>query len=68
MARSLSEAHVLARLKTAVYDAGSVSEFARRAGVSQPYVYQAMTGKTTIGPRILDALGIERVVVYRRKA
>lgn len=68
MARSLTEAHVLARLKTAVKAAGSVADFARQVGVSQPYVSQAMSGRTTIGPRLLDAIGIERVVTYRRKA
>lgn len=39
--------------------------FARRAGVSAPFVARVRDGQSAPGPAILAALGWERVVSYR---
>lgn len=59
----LSEAAVLAALKTAVSKAGSPTAFGRKAGVSAGYVLDVQRGLRPPGPKILSALGLERAVV-----
>ena len=36
-------------------------------GISPAYLSDAMRGNREPGPKILDALGLERVVMYRKK-
>lgn len=43
------------------------SEAARRMGVSVSYICNMMKGRADPGPLVLDALGLEKVVTYRRK-
>lgn len=40
--------------------------FARRAGVTPPFVSRVRDGQCAPGPKILAALGWEKVVTYRR--
>ncbi len=55
------------RLEQACKAAGSQQAFAVRAGVSQQFVCQVLSGARAPSARILAALGLERVVVIRRK-
>lgn len=56
----------LAELERAIAKEG-VRGLARRAGCSPGYISLARMGKTTVGPVLLDALGLECIVIYRRK-
>jgi len=64
----LTEQDVLARLSAAIKVAGSQTAFAQQHGISDQYVSDAMRGRRELGQKILDALGIERVVSYREKS
>lgn len=48
------------RIKT-----GGSNATARALGVSTTYLSDVMCGRRKPGPKILKALGLERVVVYR---
>ncbi len=54
-------------LRGACQAEGSQSAWARRAGVSQAYVNDAMHGRREPGEAILQALGLERVTTYRKR-
>ncbi len=47
--------------------AGSQKALANRMGVDPTYLSRVMREQKEAGPAILDPLGLERVVVYRRK-
>lgn len=64
----LTEQDVIARLGAAIKAAGSQTAFAQLHGISNQYVSDAMRGKRELGQKLLDALGIERVVSYREKS
>lgn len=53
--------NVRALLKTATQRFG-VRGFARRAGVSAPFIVAVASGEAAPGPKVLKALGWERVV------
>ena len=58
------ENDVIELLRTTVAKETQVG-FAARAGCAQPYVNRVLLGKQPPGPKILAALGIEKVVTYR---
>ncbi len=58
----------LLHLQTAINKAGSQKAFAKSAGVSEQYLSEVLNGKKEMGPAIQDALGLERVVTYRKKS
>ena len=45
----------------------TLAVFADELGVSPAYLSDVLNGNREPGPKILDALGIERVVSYRQK-
>lgn len=47
--------------------AGNNAAWAKQNGVSASYVSDVLAGRREPGKLILDALGLERVVTYRRK-
>lgn len=59
----------LARLaQEFVYRAGGFREAARQTGISPSYLSRLASGeRVSASDKVLDALGIERVVTYRRK-
>lgn len=63
----LTEQEVVARLRAAIDTAGSQAAFARRHGISNQYVSDALRGRRELGQKILEAIGVERVVSYREK-
>jgi hypothetical protein len=64
----MNERDVIELLRREVARAGSGAAWARRTGFSRAYISDLLTGKSgksEIGARLLDALGLE--VTYRRK-
>ena len=64
----MNEGDVIQLLRREVSKAGSGAAWARKHGFSRAYISDLLTGKSgrsEIGARLLDALGLE--VVYRRK-
>lgn len=55
-------------LATAIREAGGVNAFARSAGISPGYVSEVLNGKRPAGASIAEALGLQRLVAFRRKA
>lgn len=56
----------LLHLQTAINKAGSQKAFAQSAGVSEQYLSEVLNGKKEMGPLVQQALGIERVISYRK--
>lgn len=61
----LTEQEVMDRLRAAVAAAGSQRAYAEQIGVSQTYLSDVLTGNRTPGEKILTALGLEAVMMYR---
>ena len=61
----IDELLVLARLMDRIEQAGSQEQFAREAGVSAQYVSDVLHKRRDFGPKLLKALGLERVTMYR---
>jgi DNA-binding transcriptional regulator YdaS (Cro superfamily) len=57
---------VLALLARECEKAGSQSAWAKAHGLSAPYVSDVLKRRREPGRGILDALGIEKVVTYRK--
>jgi len=53
-------------LPAAIKEAGSIRGFATQRNLSASYVSLVLSGKRTVGPKVLQALGLKSVVVYRR--
>ena len=47
-------------------EVGSQKALAAKLGVSAPYLGDVLNGRKEPGPAILEPLGLERVVSYRR--
>lgn len=54
-------------LAARIKKAGSRAAFAEEAGISRSLVTEVMQGTREPGEAILNALGLEKVVNYRRK-
>ena len=63
----LTENDVLARLRAAVESAGGQKQFAAQAGLTPAYINDVLHRRRALADRILAAIGLERVVVYREK-
>lgn len=59
---------VLALLRAECEKAGSQSAFAKLHGLSHAYVSDTLSGRRDPSKAILDALGLEAVVTYRKAA
>ncbi len=69
----MTEDDVRTLLHKATDEAGGVRAWAREHGLSAAYVSDVRLGRRSLGPAILDALGVEiakvipAVTTYRRK-
>lgn len=63
----LTEQDVLEQLRTAVRAAGNQQAYAAQIGISGQYLSDVLRGRREIGSKILDVLGLEKVVSYRPK-
>lgn len=66
MLKYYDEPSVLLLLALAVRKAGSQKEFAKRNGMSIAYVNDVINRRRMPGKSILSALGLEKVVQYRK--
>lgn len=57
---------MLALLEKKCREAGGVNAFARLNGLSPAYVSSVQSGNRTLGPKILKALSLKRVVRYEK--
>jgi DNA-binding transcriptional regulator YdaS (Cro superfamily) len=64
MSKSLTTAEVRELIRRQVGD--NQSAWAGRFGIAPSYVSDVLSGRREPGQRILDALGLERVLTYRR--
>lgn len=53
-------------LRARITSADNQSELAAELGISRQYVWEMAAGKRPPGPRLLRALGYEKVTMYRR--
>jgi len=60
----LREIEALRLLRLRCRQAGGINAFARLHGLSQAYISLAVSGNRTIGPKILKAIGLKRIVSY----
>lgn len=60
--------NVLTELNKAIDKAGNQVSFARANDISTAYVNDVVRGRKEPGDKILSALGLERVITYRKKA
>ena len=58
--RIYTQSEVIARLKEACKEAGSLRAWARAYGCSAAYVSDVLLGKRDPGPKILGPFGLER--------
>lgn len=63
---AMNEEQVRKQLRKACADAGTQRAWATQAGVSAQYVSAVLKGTTEPGGKLLDALGIVRVIRYER--
>lgn len=54
-------------LAQAIKKAGNQSAFAKQHNISTAYLSDVINGRKEAGDKILDALGLERVVTHRWK-
>lgn len=54
-------------LKSRVAEHGTQRKYAESLGVSEAYLSDILNGRREPGKRLLDAVGFERVVLYRWK-
>lgn len=56
---------IIRRLQVRANKLGGQKQLAKELGISPQYLSDVMTGKSEPGPAILEALGYERVVLYK---
>lgn len=62
---TVTEAAARKMLKDACKGRGAQSAFAKKAGVSQQYISNALKGERTLSDKLLKALGIKSVTMLR---
>ncbi len=67
MVTDLARDDVIELLHRLIEKEGSQRKAARKIGVSVGSVNHVLTGREDPGPAILDFLGLERVILYRKK-
>lgn len=63
----LTEQEVIERLRVAIEESGGQRAFAEKHGFTAAYVNDVRHGRRAPADRILSALGLERITVYREK-
>lgn len=58
---------VITRLRDAIAREGSQKAFAQAHHISEQYLSDVLRGRREPGQKILDALGVERIIRYREK-
>lgn len=60
-----SQAEVYERLHAAIAELGGQQAFAKKHGFSSAYISDVVRNRRDLSDRLLMALGVERVVMYR---
>lgn len=60
------ETEVREQLHAAIAEVGGQQAFAKRHGFSSAYISDVVRNRRDLSDRLLAALGIERVVMYRK--
>ena len=63
----MNKEQVIDLLRAACVKAGSQTAWATERGIATAYVSDVLKGRREPGAKLLDALGIERIVTYRRR-
>jgi transcriptional regulator with XRE-family HTH domain len=53
-------------IQIAIQIEGTQKAFAEKAGVSQQYLVDVLKGRRSVGAKLLEWFGLERVVSYKR--
>lgn len=64
----MKHSEIVTRLSEMVQEAGSQKAVADKLGISPSYLWELLRGTRTPGPRVLEALGLERSETTYRKA
>lgn len=64
----LTEEQARERLQQRLDMAGKQVALAKELGVSLPYLNDVLHGRRELAGKVLDALGLERVISYREKS
>lgn len=64
---NMTKDQIMEKLRRERDAAGSAAAWARKNGISVQYVCDVLNDRREPGAKILDALGLETVVSYRRK-
>ncbi len=62
----MTKTELLQYIQRLVDEAGSQKDLAEKLGVSAAYLSDVLQGKREPAGKLLDALGVERVVTYRK--
>lgn len=65
--KPLDDKGIRAHLRDEIEKVGTQKDFAGKHGLSPAYISDTLTGRRDPSPAILDALGFERIVIYRKK-
>jgi transcriptional regulator with XRE-family HTH domain len=63
----MTHPELIARLQAAAKKLGSQAELARRLKVSEAYLSDVLNSRKDPGEKILQPLGLERVITYERR-
>lgn len=66
MVAPMTRDEVLTLLRAEISAAGTARDWAEKHGVSAPYISDVLNRHRAPGTKILEALGLERVVTYRK--
>lgn len=61
----LTKQELIERLRTAIAAVGSQDAFAQQHSISTAYISDVLRNRREPGKKILDALGLDRVVYYQ---
>lgn len=61
----MNEQDIIDRLREAIQSAGSQRAFAKQHGISTQYINDVLRGRREIGQKILEVLGVEKIITYR---
>ncbi len=64
---ALTKQDLIDRLRAAIVATGTQEAFAAQHDIAAAYISDVLRGRREPGEKILDALGLERVVSYREK-
>jgi transcriptional regulator with XRE-family HTH domain len=62
----MNQSEIASMVRMKVQEFGSQQKWADAVGISRPYVAAVLNGHAKPGKKLLEALGLERVWIYRK--